>query len=326
MKGEEEKDGAERIGAAVDLGSNSCRLLIGRKREKQIVSLHRDREITRIAAGVNLQGEIDSAAQKRTMKALRNFRASMRKYGVEKAGAAGTSALRDAREGGRAFADKIEEKFDLPVQILSGREEAELVLAGVKSHPSREDVELVIDIGGGSTEMIWDLDRTGRKFISLDAGAVRFTEKFIEDAASTITASEIERIKIEVREELESFLETSLEIDPGILSADVSHVYGAGGTITTLAAAAEKMRDYRPEIVENYVLNFRHVEKMIYRLAGMKLKDRKKIPGLPEKRADIIVAGSVILLALMESLELDSLVVSDRGLLFGLLDRVLCSR
>lgn len=273
-------------------------------------------ETTRLAEGVDRTGRIKAEAAGRTRAVLRRFAEIISEAQVERVMAAGTSALRRAERGEklrREFADILGGSL----RIVSGRDEARLVLAGVKSYRGRK-VDAVIDIGGGSTELIFSsLSPDKFEYFSFELGAVSMTENLISDPAAAIDRSALAEIKKETAARIKKSENSS---------RNILDFYGAGGTITTLAAISQKMGEYRPEKVEEYELDSSELEKITFELASRPIAERKKVPGLKPERADIIVAGAAILTGVLDELELSGLKVSDRGILFGLLEQVFSGR
>lgn len=301
--------------AAIDIGSNSCRLLIVSRSDGELMREYYDMEITRLGKGIEADKELTETAEKRTFAALKKFKKEISTRNISRVKAVGTSALRDANNAER-FCNKIEKQLSIPVEIVSGRQEAKLVFAGVNSFP-RRDVELVIDIGGGSTEVIRGKEKNELKALSLEMGAVRYTERYIPRPESIVSEKEQELILKAARD--------CIEAGSGNLSkiTEIECFFGVGGTITTLAAVAQQMKKYRPEKVENFLLSLSRIEKITKFLSHKELEERKKIPGLEPERADVIVAGSLILAAFMRFFGFSEIRVSDRGILFGIIAQYL---
>ncbi len=310
----------ERKAAAIDIGSNSCRLLIASKEDGEIKREYFAMKITKLSEGIETEGNataklLTEPARQRTFAALQSFKKEIEKQDISRVKAVGTSALREV-DNAQDFCRKIENRLSIPVEIISGQQEAKLVLAGVNSFP-RRDVQLVIDIGGGSTEIIRQKGKSRVQAVSLKMGAVRFTERYISEPGSLITQNEQNDIVQVVRELLR---EKASKLDN---ISSYNDVFGVGGTITSLAAIAEEMEIYNSEIVENYSLSRSRIEKICRMLAGKNLEERKQVPGLQPERADIIVSGILILLAFMKYFDYSRLQVSDRGILYGMISHYL---
>ncbi|SDH76937.1 Ppx/GppA phosphatase family protein [Halanaerobium congolense] len=291
--------------AAIDIGTNSCRLLIAEKKaNKSLDVLSRKLEITRLGEGVDQNRFLKEEAVNRVYKALEKYKKTIDKFQVDKIRVVGTSALRDV-ENPHLLTDKIK-KLDLVLEIISGEKEAELNYLGAVSNLD-EDF-LLIDIGGGSTEFIWPTT-SDINFKSLDIGCVRMTEKFISDPKKKIRSLE----QKEIQSYVENLLKQKLDLNKKF------KVKGVGGTITTVAAVKLALEEYDSSKIENLRLEYFELENILNRFADLDLKTRKKIKGLQPKRADVITAGLIILKTILNYLNVQELYVSDHDLLYGLL-------
>jgi len=293
--------------AAVDIGTNSCRLLIAesdKKSDKSFDILCRNLEITRLGEGVDQNKSLKEKAVNRVFNVLKKYKEIADKFKVDSIRVVVTSALRDVKNS-HLLAEKISD-LGLELEIISGEKEAELNYLGAVSN--LEDDFLLIDIGGGSTEFIWS-DSSEINFKSLDIGCVRMTEKFISNPEKKISSAEINKIKNYVNDLLLKELKLNKKFK----------VKGVGGTITTLAAVKLKLEVYDSSKIENLKLKYSELEKTMDRLTELNLEARKKVKGLQPKRADIIVSGLIILLTIMKYINSKQLYVSDHDLLYGLL-------
>ena len=284
--------------AIVDIGSNSTRLLIAEVNESGDVEVVKTGLITtRIGEGIGKQSNLVRLAMERTIDALLVFQDIIMETGAETVSAAATSAVRDAANRAE-FLSEVRKQVGWDIRVLSGAEEAELSYLGA-TRGLNQDIPspVVIDIGGGSTEFIWSAaDQLNCR--SQRLGAVRMTEN----------NSSFEEIK---------------ELLAGILSSVNSQkpksLVGVGGTLTTLAAVDQKLMVYDPAKVHGYCLYRQKVKEILQLLEGMTIEKRRTLPGLMPERADIIVAGVRIALAIMEGLHFDRLTVSESDILYGLL-------
>lgn len=293
--------------AAVDIGTNSCRLLIAesdKKSDKSFDILCRKLEITRLGEGVDQNKSLKEKAVNRVFNVLKKYKETADNFQVDSIRVVGTSALRDVKNY-HLLSEKISD-LGLELEIISGDKEAELNYLGAVSN--LEDDFLLIDIGGGSTEFIWS-DSSEISFKSLDIGCVRMTEKFISNPEKKISSTEINKIKNYVNDLLLKELKLNKKFK----------VKGVGGTITTLAAVKLKLEVYDSSKIENLKLKYSELEKTMNRLTELNLEARKKVKGLQPKRADIIVSGLIILLTIMKYINSKQLHVSDHDLLYGLL-------
>ncbi|SFL81640.1 phosphatase [Halanaerobium salsuginis] len=290
--------------AAIDLGTNSCRLLIGSKVNSEIEILKRELRITRLGEGVDAAKTLNSSAVNRVMMALTEYKKIIDQFEVEQVKVVGTSALRDVNNSA-LLSEKIA-GLGWQLNIISGNQEAELNYLGAAGN--LKDDFLLLDIGGGSTEFIWSA--AGKlKFESLDIGCVRLTEKFIDDPAVPIKQAELNAINNYVF----NLLKAELELKGNFA------IKGVGGTITTLAAIKNQLNNYRSEEIENTVLELSELKKMLIKLGSVELSYRQQIAGLQPKRADIIIAGIIILLNILKFIDDNKLTVSDHDLLYGIL-------
>lgn len=295
--------------AAIDIGTNSCRLLIGEIRQntaqksQEIIIKERKLKITRLGEGVDKNKMLNKKAVERVFAALKEYKKIIEQHDVEKIRLVGTSALRDVNNS-----ELLEEKIvDLGInlEIISGRKEAELNYLGAADNLN--DDFLLIDIGGGSTEFVWPNDEIC--FKSLDIGCVRMTERFIDDPSQALKYEEVEKIRKYVSDLINSELDFQRELD----------IKGVGGTITTLAALKFEMEDYESEKIEGSSLDLIELESRLKSFQKLTLAERASLKGLQPKRADIISAGLIILIEILKYFSCESLTVSDKDLLYGLL-------
>ncbi len=295
--------------AAIDIGTNSCRLLIGESRQnnaqenREIVIKERKLKITRLGEGVDKNKMLNQKAVERVYSALKEYKEIIDQHNLDKIRLVGTSALRDVNNS-ELLKDRIKD-LGINLEIISGRKEAELNYLGAADN--LDDDFLLIDIGGGSTEFVWPNDEIC--FKSLDIGCVRMTERFIEDPSQALKSEEIEKISTYVSNLISSELNFHKELE----------VKGVGGTITTLAALKFEMEDYDSKKIEGSSLSIDELESRLESFQKLKLEERSKLKGLQPKRADIISAGLIILLEILKYISCESLTVSDQDLLYGLL-------
>ncbi|RJX22113.1 MAG: Ppx/GppA family phosphatase [Desulforudis sp.] len=284
----------EKVGA-IDIGTNSIRLLVAVVDGDRVKTLRNAMQITRLGQDIGA-GRLQSEAIARTVGVLRQYRSILDDEGVSLAVVAATSAVRDAvnRE---EFMQTVREETGLEITVLSGEEEAVLgyrgVLAGLPLDPADT---IVVDVGGGSTEFVWT--DTGRcHFCSLDVGAVRMTEQGADDRR-------IQALLAPVLQELEPL--------------QASNLVGVGGTVTTLAAMTQGLVRYNPNLVHGFHLSYAAVNGMLGEIRSKSSGELRQMPGLQPERADIIEAGVRIVATIMGSLGREHLVVSETDILYGL--------
>jgi len=232
----------------------------------------------------------------------------VRSFEAEKVIISGTSAVRDAKNRD-VLIDKIKNRFDINMRVLAGEEEARLTYFGALSNKKFMDDILLIDIGGGSTEFIHGNQTEIKSAISIDIGSVRLTERFIKH--DPITREEYFQI--------EEFVRKQLDAVSNPFSVHPQNLIGVAGTITTLAAISLKLDDYDGRRIDNSTLSRDEVRRRVDLLKQKTLDERKKIIGLSPKRADVILAGAIILLESMRKLNCQEIIISDRGLRYGLI-------
>lgn len=290
---------------AIDVGTNSCRMLIVDYYQGRYQVLKQGLITTRLGEGVARTGLLKEKAIERALKAIKNFLWEMRKAGVEKVTLVGTSALRDVKNAGELTA-RLEQETGNKLKIISGREEARLIYTGVSIDLTGDDF-LIIDIGGGSTEFIWQ-EAKQVVFKSLNIGAVRMTEGYISDPVKPVDNAELKVLKEAVNDKL-----TQLKNNHSF------RAIGLGGTITTLAAIDLEMQEYESVKIHRYKLTRDKVKEILARLSKLYLDERKEIPGLQPERADIIIAGTMILQTIMEKFQLAEITISEHGILYGII-------
>lgn len=296
--------------AAVDAGSNTLRLLIGRVSDGRVLPERYLRHITRLAGGFTPEAGLSPAAMERTLAALSGFAESCADLGVRKIGAVGTAAFRMAVNG-QGFAQEIQRRTGIPLEIISGEREAQLMAAGVLSAlEPRPGASLIVDIGGGSTELVLVVASEVRWSVSLPLGVVRLTESLPSGEARLFALhSKLEPLGPAIAAACAS---------SGIASGDLALV-GTAGTVTTLAAVDMRMSEYDWRRVNGYRMSLQRIDALQAVLAPLSPAERESIPGMEPGRGDLIIAGIDIMRCIMNLLAIKTLTVSDFGILEGLL-------
>jgi exopolyphosphatase/guanosine-5'-triphosphate,3'-diphosphate pyrophosphatase len=298
--------------ASIDIGTNSVLLLIAEERGGGLVPVLDRATITRLGQGVDRARALDPEAVARTLACLCDYAAEIARAGVTRVGAVGTSAMRDAR-GGEEFAEKAGQILGVVPRVISGDEEAELTFAGALAGLGIEGPVVVFDLGGGSNEMIRGRAGTAdvvERAVSLDVGSVRLTERHIR--SDPPLAAELEAVRADARAALAS-------LGAGFTCATL---VGVAGTVTTLAAYALDVAPYDPARIHGARLAADDVRAATSRLAGMTLAERRSLAAIDPKRADVIVAGGLIVEEVLAFTGAAELVVSDRGVRWGLARRL----
>ena len=297
--------------AAIDIGTNSTKMTIADITESGALTVVAEMsEVTRLGEGVDASKHLNDAAMERTLEAILRFAEEARRQGAKEVLGAGTSALRDAANG-QFFLTEARSRAGVEIQIITGDREAQLAYAAVRSDSSLklplESPLLVFDIGGGSTELILgDSSGVGRHK-SLNIGAVRLTERFLHSDPPSLY--ELDQATQFARDAFETF--------PAPESSPL--VAGIGGTAINVASVMQGLAKPDPDAVHATTLSHASVAEALSRFAHVPLADRRQIPGLEPKRADIIVAGALILDCLLSYFHADHFLLSARGLRYGLL-------
>lgn len=292
--------------AAIDCGTNSTRLLVS---DGGLRPRARLMEITRLGKGVDATGSLEPAAIERTMATLRRYRDEMDRHGVERVRITATSAARDAANRD-VFFDAAEAIVGARPELLGGDEEGRLSFAGATADLDPADGPfLVVDIGGGSTEFA--VGSTACEAVrSLDMGCVRLTEKFLHHDPP------------QARELSQALSLVDLHLDdleremPQV--REVRRFVGLAGTITTVAAVEQGLPAYDPDKIHHFVLTRAAVEDVFRTLATETIEQRKDNPGMEAERADVIVGGLCVLVAIMRRFGFDECHVSEADILDGL--------
>lgn len=303
--------------ASFDLGTNTFLLLIADVAGGRVEPVFEKESIVRLGKGVDAAGNLNAEAMQRGYACLHEYAAIAQHHGVEKIFAVGTSALRDAANRNEFVAAAFE-KTGVRIEIISGEKEARLTFAGTLSNKTNLPGPVaVLDIGGGSTEVVIGdpkaLQRDGEAPLqarSADIGSVRLTERFIQ--SDPVPPEEV----MHLRRQAETVMRATWPLEN---LAPVKTLIGTAGTITTLAAMAQAMRDYDPQRIDGYILTPQKLGEIIIELRRRTVAERCQLPGLSAARADVILAGAIILETFMDLYKFSKLMVSDRGLRYGVL-------
>jgi exopolyphosphatase/guanosine-5'-triphosphate,3'-diphosphate pyrophosphatase len=292
--------------AVVDLGTNSTRLLVADVEDDRVVERVRRTTITRLGEGVDGRRRLLPAPIARVRNCLVDYRREAEQLGAERALLVATSAVRDA-ENGEALLGELEWSYGFTTRLLSGEEEALLTFRGVTGSEPPAAPLVVVDIGGGSTELVVG-DATGVRFHhSFDVGSVRMTERFL--SGDPPSDDELERCAETVRDAFAAV--------PHEVRRLPERAIGVAGTVTTLAALDLELAAYDPERVHGHRVASATVDAQLARLAALRLEERQAVIGLEPARAPVIVAGIVIAREALRLFGLDKLEVSERDILDG---------
>ena len=293
--------------AAIDVGTNSTRLLVADDHADGFRTLDRRMIITRLGEGVDRRKALAPEALQRTLATIADYAAACGEYGVERMRVTGTSAVRDARNR-QDFFDGVRRLTGQDPELLTGEKEALTTFAGVQSDLRDDAPLLVVDIGGGSTELIYG-SREPMAFVSMDIGCVRMLEKHLH--SDPPTAEELAALRADVMAELERARQT-VEVPPR------TRLVGVAGTVTQLATLKAGLEVYDPDAIHHMTMSHGDVRLLARRLETLPYEKRRRIRGLEPGRVDVIVAGAEIMLYVMEAFDLGEVVVSEKDILDGL--------
>lgn len=296
--------------AAIDIGTNSVLLLVVEKRGDALVPVVERSTITRLGQGVDKTRRLSDEAVARTLDCLTDYGRELADAGAGVLDVVGTSAMRDA-EGGGPFRARAEHILGTAPRVIAGDEEARLTYEGGRSGLGLEGPCTVFDVGGGSTELIRGDERgTVTSAVSLDVGCVRLTERHLPSDPPP------------VREQLAATADTEHLLADQPPPVPSTSLVGVAGTITTLVAIRDALDPYVGSRVHGARLTAAELDQLVERLASTRLAARRHIVGLAPKRADVIVAGALIVRAVLRWASAEQIVVSDRGVRWGLVMRL----
>jgi exopolyphosphatase / guanosine-5'-triphosphate,3'-diphosphate pyrophosphatase len=296
--------------AVVDIGSNSTRLLLAVVSGGRVTSeLERRSSVTRLGVDVDADGRLREDAMQRVFSTLDGYAEVIARHGADARLAVLTSAVRDS-ENGADFAGEVQRRYGLVPHVLSGDEEAQLTFLGATSERDPADTEptLVIDIGGGSTELVIGAGHELRFHVSAQAGVVRQTERHISQDPPM--PNELEELAADVG----SVIDAAVPVE---YRNAVASGIAVAGTATSLAAIAQELDPYDPSRVHGYVLTRKVCAGILERLAALRLEQRREVAGLHPDRAPTILAGVVILREVLARFSLDRVEVSEHDILRG---------
>jgi exopolyphosphatase/guanosine-5'-triphosphate,3'-diphosphate pyrophosphatase len=295
--------------AVVDIGSNSTRLLIARRDGSEIEELVRHSNVTRLGQGVDADGRLAQEAMQRTRTVLAAYRDEIAEHDCAHAVAVLTSAVRDAANG-EEFARSVREEYRLEPHVLSGDEEARLTYLGATSERDASDrtPTLVLDIGGGSTEMVIGAGPDVDFHVSTQAGVVRQTERHLHDDPPA--RAQLDALEADVRAIIAGAV-------PEQRRGTVKRGIAVAGTATSLAAIAQRLDPYDPERVHGYDIDAGEARRILDELAVQPLQERRETPGLHPDRAPTIVAGVAIFLEVLDLFGLGEIEISEHDILRG---------
>ncbi len=293
--------------AVIDIGSNSIKFFVGEQGTDSTIQTIVDKnDIARLGEGLSETGRISDEALERNAQSVAAFAAEAKELGADIIVCVGTMALRSAANSAD-FVARVKGLCGIEVQIIPGEEEARLSYLAILSGMPVPDGDLVIfDTGGGSTEFIFGHGTELVNRFSVNLGAIRITEKFFADDPVKPGSTEA----------------AMQEIDREFAQAGVNgrpvKVVGMGGAVTSMGAVKHKMVKYDPDVMRGSALTKADIAEQIAAYREKTIAQRREMPGLQPKRADVILAGACILWDIVDRLGVDQLIISDRGLRHGL--------
>jgi exopolyphosphatase/guanosine-5'-triphosphate,3'-diphosphate pyrophosphatase len=293
--------------AAIDCGTNSIRLLVSDLGPAGKVDVHREMRIVRLGQGVDRTGVLAPEALERTRVAVEDYAATCRELGVERIRFVATSATRDA--GNREiFTSMVIEALRVQPEVVSGDEEAALSFLGATAGLDAEGPFLVMDIGGGSTELVLGTEKV-EAARSVDVGCVRLTERHLHDDPPT--AEQVAAARADVEAAL-------AEAEQVVPVAQARTAIGLAGSVTTVAALALELPSYQAERIHLSRISATQVREVTTRLLGMTHAQRAALPVMHPGRVDVIGGGALVLLTVVERFGLDEVLVSESDILDGI--------
>jgi exopolyphosphatase/guanosine-5'-triphosphate,3'-diphosphate pyrophosphatase len=289
------------------MGTNSTRLLVADVVDGDVDAVRRESRVTGLGRGVETSGQLATDAIEGVFDAVGDYAEEARRLGASEIVAFATSAVRDATNGD-AFLAELRERFSLKATVLDGLEEAKLTYRGALSGRDVEGDTLIVDIGGGSTELIVGSGPEPTFHASLQVGVVRHSERHVR--ADPPRTEELEALSADIG----STLETELSSHPGLRA---QRAIAVAGTPATLAAIDLGLEHFDADRVEGHCLSLRSAQQSCSRLASAPLDARRQITGVHPDRAPTIIAGVVILIKAMRAFGLEEVEVSDRDILYG---------
>src|SRR5579884_305890 len=299
--------------AAIDIGSNSCRLKIARVVQHRLKVLHEDREVTRLGGSVFETGLVSPEAMAATLGALKRFQRAVQMHGADKVRAVATAAMRDAR----TFLAWVRDETGWEVEIISGLEEGRLIHRGIMSNePGTSGRCLLIDVGGGSCEISLSEHKRIKETISVPLGAVRLTQEFLH--SDPPTKQDIARLKQFIARELR-------RAERRVQPTRVQTVIATSGTAAALSEASRTIGKQRAG-TKSAITSTQSVRKLTEKLTKMNNAERMSVQGIGPRRSEIIVAGAHVFAELLEAYGLPGFRYSPMGLRDGILAQMLAAQ
>lgn len=295
----------DRTIATIDLGTNSMLLLVIRRDEKgQVHVLHEGSEVVRLGENLKKTGIIANNALDRALTTIHGYQSQIEPFHVEKIFLTATSAMREAQNQ-QEIIDAIKASTSLEVEVLPKAEETRLAYKSVTVEEQHEDPSVVVDIGGGSTEVAWGMGSRYDGGRSLDLGTVKLIETVM--AKETLSVSELNVARAEI--------DNALIRVTGL--GEFDHYYGTAGSFTQAAALDLKLEKYTSKAVDHHKLRKENVQSWVETLSRMNHDEKRSLPGADPKRIDVLLAGMLIIEQLFNKFNTSEFTVRDRGIKYG---------
>ena len=302
--------------AAIDIGTNTFRLLIAEVvpdpilKTCSIKEIHSERTITRLGEGIHVNGILTEPAMERSIAVLSKYCTTIASHDVYKTSAVATSALREAKNS-MSFLEEVKKITELPINIISGEEEAKITASGMLLDMDVPDTALMVDIGGGSTELIFAREGKPDTVYSENTGVVYLAGKYMSHDPPL--KEELVRMESEITLRIECIKDLFMQ-----LLTETTRFIGTAGTITALAAMSQGLSEYDHTKIHNYTLQLQRVKDIFSTLSRSSSRERAQYIPFELSRLDIIVPGTLILSKLMETFGFEELTVSNYGLREGI--------
>ena len=295
--------------AALDLGSNTLRLLVAKPADNGFTRLHYGQIITRLGESLHESGSLGEKAMERTLDGVKSLIDSAAKLKPFKIAVTATHAARSALNV-EEFKTRFQKRVGFDLQVISQEQEATFTLKGAERVLGDSSPILLFDIGGGSTEFIYKNSAQNVRSIGTDLGVVRLAETFIKSAP----------LKREEFDKLTDYLVKELgDVARRLEAAKSFTLAGTAGTITSIAAMLFNISPYDPDKINNRVMSIDDIKALLGKVGGMTIKQRSRIPAISQGREDLIIPGIGIVLAVMQTFGVNQISVSDAGLLEGVM-------
>jgi exopolyphosphatase/guanosine-5'-triphosphate,3'-diphosphate pyrophosphatase len=290
--------------ASIDIGTNSVLLMIAKIKDR-IEEVYDTAVITRLGEGLKQTGALSTEAMERTLNVLRHYKAIAGKSQVSDVFCVGTAALREAQNRD-IFLERAREQLSLDIRVISEREEAFYTYLSVHQNLLDEDDVIILDIGGGSTEIIFGNRENIIDYISLPVGSVKLTEMFIKHDPPLDNEISL----------LRDFIQSILKLP---FKRNIQSVVGTAGTVTTLGSISKGLCEWDKKQIHGLTLKCKRIDEVVHHLLTKTISERSKLPGMEKGREDIIPQGIILLQEIMRHVGAEALMIDANGVRHGLL-------